>query len=87
MKIYFFFGFGFIKINFLLCIYCEGYIEFVSSYIICSFEIGSRIVVNYNDLFEMIFDEFECILDMLLLFNFKEEEDSWWFYFEVDIYF
>ncbi|CAP72932.1 uncharacterized protein PODANS_2_3570 [Podospora anserina S mat+] len=81
-KIHSSFGPGSTKINFSPCIHREGHTESVSSYIIRSLETGSRTVVNYNDLPEMTPDEFERILDTLLLSNSKEEEDSWWFHFE-----
>ncbi|KAK0670486.1 Ribokinase-like protein [Cercophora samala] len=82
------FGPGASKIDFSHCLHREGHTESVSSYIIRSLETGSRTVVNYNDLPEMTADEFETILDKLLLLSTssnedsKGEEDTWWFHFE-----
>jgi ketohexokinase len=44
------------------CIYRDDCVEAASSYIIRSEESGSRTIVNYNDLTEMSFEEFETFV-------------------------
>jgi ketohexokinase len=73
------FGNGPVEIDFSHCLYRTGHDAPASSYIIRSAETGSRTIVNYNDLPEMTFGEFEEIASAFAGYGGGE---CWW-HFEV----
>lgn len=66
------------RIDFSHCLFRAGHDDPASSYIIRSCEIGSRTIVNFNDLPEMTVEEFEKIAN-----DFVEQGDECWWHFEV----
>ncbi|KAK3378459.1 Ribokinase-like protein [Podospora didyma] len=63
-------------IDFSHCLFREGHDEAASSYIIRSAETGSRTIVNFNDLPEMTFGEFQMIADKFA--TTESGADCWW---------
>lgn len=58
------------------CVYRDGYLEAASSYIVRSFVNGSRTIVNYNALPEMVSAEFVGVVEGL-------GSEAAWCHFEV----
>lgn len=79
------FGDGGGVIDFDHCLFRVGHQEPASSYIIRSKATGSRTIVNYNELPEMMASEFQAVADAFARQGSGGGDggDAWWWHFEV----